>query len=161
MSDQESLEITTPIQAKAVQIGRYYQLHDLTEVEAWSDAGKSDSLWEKTLETVGDEAIKRAHALEDSLAKDKPTTLIDALILAAQARNLAGAIDEATLEGTSKRDLLWVRQIVDNITRFLEASTGKGLEALGLSAWGDWGEDERREIEREAAPLDAAVREAS
>jgi hypothetical protein len=132
---QPSLEIPTPIQAKAKRIGRYYNLHDHAEAEAYSTAGKISSVWEKTLDMVAEEAQTRAHALEDSLANDKPATLVDVLILAAWARNLASNIDTDPSRPQSERDVTWLYRAVDTIVHYLEAHTGKSLDTLGLKAW--------------------------
>jgi hypothetical protein len=132
---QASLEIATPIQTKAARIGRYYALHDYAEAEAWSDSGKADAEWEETLEAVAEQAQTKAHALEDTMTGERPTTRVDALILAGWARNLAGSIDGDPANPQSEPDLIRLYQTLDNIVRFLEADTGTTLAALGLRAW--------------------------
>jgi hypothetical protein len=136
---------TTAIQDKALEIGRCYALHDHAEEAAWSEAAKAEPEWAEKLEAVAEEAEKRAHALEDSLAKDRPTTLVDALIMVSWARTMVSSVATDPTDPQSERNLSGIRKALEGVARFLAADTSTRLDALGLAAWGDWAEIERED----------------
>jgi hypothetical protein len=142
----------TALQIKAARIGRYYALHDYAEAKArskrGSDVGEPAADRGKALARMAEQAIERAHALENGLADERPTTQTDALILAGWVRMLALQLHDGTPEATS------LVQIVDRLVSFLEAGAETSLAALGLKAWiGTRAVHPRDPMEDEDAPL--------
>jgi hypothetical protein len=136
----------TPIQTKAAKIGRYWTLLNYAEARARRERerrarrGEGPKVLEtvKALDAVACQAGDRACAIEDSLAGERPTTRVDALILAGWARHIARMIqadaDPADEHRTQEAGALV--QIVHRLVRFLEADTGnepRGAGAQGVA----------------------------